>query len=304
MVTRHVEAAKDISKRGMALDLIVGMTGYDGLPIHSHMGFKSIASQSDPSDFSCSYVTAGVSVHSKLYVWTRKGEPVAAWTGSANYTQNGFGVGTRSSRHFEVMSPTSAPDALAYFASTALKTVRCDAENVDDLVSFYTQIEPNSVQTARSDESAQVALSSLDHVDLPLFITRGAGKGTVHDRSGLNWGQRPGREPNQAYIPVPVEVARSGFFPPKGVHFNLVTTDGKSMLMAVAQEGNKALESTQSNALIGKYFRDRLGLSGGAKVRIEDLDAFGNRYASIYKVDDSEYVLDYRPVTATVLSTN
>jgi len=45
-------------------------------------------------------------------------------------------------------------------------------------------------------------------------------------RSGLNWGQRPGRNSNQAYLKVPSIEQQSGFFPKKGINFN-VTCDHK-----------------------------------------------------------------------------
>lgn len=280
--------------------MIVGMTGYDGLPIHTHMGFKSIGDQLDEKKFSCSYVATGASVHSKLYVWMRRGQPLEAWIGSANYTQNGFGIGGRDTVHFETMTQTSPTDALAYFDLIKPKTVRWDAENVHDHVAFYKQTDFGHAELARADDPTPVATQGLERKLLPLFIVRGSGAGTVHEKSGLNWGQRPGRDRNQAYIPVPSEVARSGFFPPRGVHFNLVTTDGKSMLMTVAQDGDKALESPQSNALIGKYFRERLGVGSGDRVFIDDLDRFGNRYVAIYKIDEGNYVLDYSPVTSSV----
>jgi len=53
--------------------------------------------------------------------------------------------------------------------------------------------------------------TGFNFVTLPLTTKRG-GQIVVPQRSGLNWGQRPGRDPNQAYLSVPVEIQRSGFF--------------------------------------------------------------------------------------------
>lgn len=143
-----------------------------------------------------------------------------------------------------------------------------------------------------------------ESVVLPLIVVR-AGSGTpvglVHRRSGLNWGQRPeeAREPNQAYIPVPIEIARSGFFPPSGVPFKVLTTDQKQFIMTVAQDNDKALETPQNNSLIGRYFRRRLGVPSGDPVFVEDLNEFGSRFVAFYRVDDHEeewnYVMDYSP---------
>jgi len=45
--------------------------------------------------------------------------------------------------------------------------------------------------------------------------------------SGLNWGQRPGREQNQAYLSVPAYIQRSNFFPEPGIPFVIECDDGE-----------------------------------------------------------------------------
>ena len=58
---------------------------------------------------------------------------------------------------------------------------------------------------------------------------------------GLNWGQRIGREPNQAYIQLPIEVYRSDFFPKKPEHFSVRTDDGQDIIFTRAQKLMKEL---------------------------------------------------------------
>jgi hypothetical protein len=297
MVTRHLNHANTLLRQGVCLDLVVGMTGQDGLPINTHLGFRTLASQ-ESRQFVCSYMPTGLSVHSKVYIWMQGPRPVEAWVGSANYTQNGFGVGRQEKLHFEVMTQTSPDQAVEYFDFIASKSVLCTDEDVERHVIFHPAFQyPDIVQDIENDHAIDAALQHLDQVSLPLFITSGHGQGTVHSKSGLNWGQRvvngKMREPNQAYIPVPSHVARSGFFPPRGVHFNMTTMDGSSMLMTVAQEGSKALQSTESNSIIGRYFRMRLQVPDGQRVTISDLDRYGNRYVNIYKLADDEFLLDY-----------
>lgn len=303
MAWRHMSEVKRLTGRVISLELVVGMTGLDGLPIGTHMGFQGIASQIDPAQFSCSYVQTGTSVHSKVYVWMRRGRPVEAWVGSANYTQNGFGLGARGARHSEVMTPTAPDEALEYFDSVWRETVPCHADDVDSRIVLHAPGDFVGTQEAATGDVVLGPLDRLENRRLPLFITSGPNAGQVHGSSGLNWGQRTvdgrPRESNQAYIPVPAYVARSGFFPPRGVHFNLATTDGRSMLMTAAQDGAKALESTQDNSIVGRYFRDRLGIKNGQRVTIEDLDRFGNRYVTVFKISDSEYILDYRQGTSS-----
>jgi hypothetical protein len=95
------------------------------------------------------------------------------------------------------------------------------------------------------------------------LLARGGETGT---HSGLNWGQRDGREPNQAYISLPAEAARSGFFPldgnPSGKHnphFSVLTDDGINLILRVEQQNNKAITTPLNNSLIGEYFRNRIG---------------------------------------------
>ncbi|ASJ57639.1 hypothetical protein BP422_22055 [Brevibacillus formosus] len=117
----------------------------------------------------------------------------------------------------------------------------------------------------------------------------------VHEKSGLNWGQRHGREPNQAYIPIPSAIHQQnpGFFPPRKHEFNLITDDGQSFVCVVAQDNNKALESSHDNSILGKYFRIRLGVPLGGKVQTTDLTQYGRDTVRIYKIDDETYYLDF-----------
>ncbi len=114
-------------------------------------------------------------------------------------------------------------------------------------------------------------------------------------KSGINWGQRPFRDPNQAYIHVPVEVQKSGFFPDLGEQFTVLTDDGKSFVMVRAQQNGKALHTTHNNALLGKYFRTRIGIDSGQYVERYHLDQYGRTTVSFTKIDDETYFLDFSP---------
>ena len=56
-----------------------------------------------------------------------------------------------------------------------------------------------------------------NYVSIPLTVMSNKVE-RVPYRSGLNWGQRPGRNPNQAYLKVPSIEQQSGFFPKKGIN--------------------------------------------------------------------------------------
>lgn len=129
-------------------------------------------------------------------------------------------------------------------------------------------------------------------VTLPL-TTRKNGELVVPRRSGLNWGQRPGRDPNQAYLSVPVEIQRSGFFPERGEVFVIECDDGFKMKCVRAQANGKAIESPTDNSIIGTYFRNRLGLRPGHLVTIDYLLTYGRLSVDIHYRNDYSYFLDF-----------
>jgi len=112
-------------------------------------------------------------------------------------------------------------------------------------------------------------------------------------KSGLNWGQRPGREPNQAYIPLPAEIARKGFFPLEKQHFSAITDDGISLILRVEQENDKAITTPLNNSSIGEYFRNRIGIANGAYVWKSDLLKYGRTDVTFYKLDDDQFFMDF-----------
>ena len=127
-------------------------------------------------------------------------------------------------------------------------------------------------------------------VDLSL-ITKGTS--APGKKSGLNWGQRPGRDPNEAYIPVPTSVARSGFFPIDNEQFTVHTDDDHELILRVEQEKDKAITTPDNNSLLGEYFRNRLGLPNGAFVTRADLDRYGRTDVTFVDMQDGSYYMDF-----------
>lgn len=117
--------------------------------------------------------------------------------------------------------------------------------------------------------------------------------GDVGKKSGLNWGQRGKRNKNEAYIPLPTKIARTGFFPLDEQHFTVLTDDRHQLILRVQQQGDKAITTPLSNAQLGEYFRNRLGLSNGAFVTKADLEAYGRTDVTFYKLDEEQYYMDF-----------
>ena len=134
--------------------------------------------------------------------------------------------------------------------------------------------------------------STLEKVTLSLLTSRG----DVGHGSGINWGIRRNgtkREPNQAYISVPVEIARSGFFPLEKTHFSAITDDQKQLIFRIEQANDKALTTPLNNSLLGEYLRNRIGVANGAFVTKADLERYGRTDVTFYKIDDEQFFMDF-----------
>jgi len=299
MCFRHIE---DIVVRQMivSIELIVGMTSNDGVFEGDHIAYADLTDSGHLGlSFSCSYIYKRPGVHSKLYLWEKNGQPIEAYIGSANYSQGAF-VNSNTREILEACDPSEASE---YFNSIGPDTIYCNNPDVENEViinrvrkSSFKRPPPSEVvgstiipMTAGEATAEFVRLSLLD------------GRREVPKRSGLNWGQRDKRDPNQAYISVPIDVMRMRFFPDREEPFTVLTDDGKAIICVTAQPKIKgtgvdhygAIQSSTNNSLLGEYFRYRLGLSSGAFVNTYDVTNYGRVDVTFYKIDSETYYMDF-----------
>ena len=76
-------------------------------------------------------------------------------------------------------------------------------------------------------------------------------------------------------------------------HFTVLTDDRHQLILRVQQQGDKAITTPLSNAQLGEYFRNRLGLPNGAFVTKADLEAYGRTDVTFYKLDEEQYYMDF-----------
>jgi hypothetical protein len=125
------------------------------------------------------------------------------------------------------------------------------------------------------------------------FTTKVKGQHRVPSRSGLNWGQRPGRNENQAYIAVPAYVQRSGFFPVPATEFLLEWDDGTIHTCVRAQQNGKAIQTPENNAILGTYLRTRLSVESGDPIVLSHLLRYGRTDVEIFKDSENHYYADF-----------
>ena len=290
MAHRQLEILHKEHQGDVSIILILGMAIQDGITSSSHLAFRNLTNEA-AGLFSCRYVVSDPPVHSKVYVWLNEtGQAVRAFAGSANYSQSALLTGGT----VEVMYEADPPEAWKHVMLAYERSRSCLDERVEDMISIVPDLpwqsrHPRNATQDLADQVAEGLTTAYHSVHLSLL----QGDREIHKKSGLNWGQRDRRDKDQAYIPVPSSIARMNFFPPSGTHFTLRTDDGQVINCTVAQQGDKAIESTRSNAILGRYFRDRLGLPSGAFVQKADLDRYGRSDVTIARLTDDTYFMDF-----------
>ena len=291
MVSRHLDHLSRC-KREVRIQLIVGMAIRDGISAKDHKGFRELASEYKDV-FLCGYVASNPPVHSKTYAWCNGDIPRLAFIGSANYTQAAFSTSRR-----EAMIEYDAERVRNYFDLIQRDTINCLDPRANNFIAIYSEprysMRMPLGNVAESDKDEDTASIADDLTQLPRTSVSFLGnRGDLPQRSGLNWGQRAGREPNQAYIRLPIELTRTDFFPPRGEHFTILTDDNKALICVRRQDYGKAIHTPDNNSRMGLYFRHRLNVPEGMNIRKEDLEHYGRTDVDFYKIDEETYYMDF-----------
>lgn len=278
----------------LKINLIVGMAGESGIGKKAHEKFLEFEKEKFNSRFECRYYTKSKGDHSKLYAWFNSNLPVVGYNGSINFTMNGFLLGQGNS-----VSEDDPFEIKDRFNDIYDKTISATEDNIDEYINLIEDSkEIQNKQTINleefdvslfDDSDLESELKEVSHCEISLLSYDG--KGDIHQKAGLNWGQRPGRERNQAYIPIPK--VKTDFFPIKNKEFKILTDDGKQFSVKRTQAGGKAIETPENNSILGKYFRERIGVDSGGFVTKDNLINYGRTSVDFYKLDDDIYYMDF-----------
>ena len=275
-LNKHLNELKDINSRSK-INLLIGM--HQKRNDHSaYLNIKSLFADR----FEGYYFTGIPGVHSKTYSWIKNGVPTIGFSGSANYSQYGF-FNTMQQNQMVEDDPFAIRD---YFEILKRDSVKIEdyLPSQDEIVNIENvegSLVPGEIEWVKYNKSVRISLLSKN--------------GELPARSGLNWGQRPeyNRDPNQAYLSIRSDARREGFLPEKTFTFTLLTDDNKTLDCTVAQDGRKAIHTTNDNSLLGKYFRDRLDVELGSLVTKDDLMRYGRTDFLLKKLDDETFFLDF-----------
>lgn len=306
MAARHLIEMTG-KKTSLNVDLIHGMAGVEGISKANHIGFISLEEHKEfayNGSFTCSYVKKPKSVHSKVYVWCKGDVPVQAFIGSANYSETGFHLPSRT----ETLAECDPATALDFFYDIKKRTISCVKANRDKDFASKPKVLPPLSKEANHVVLIEQDKSSPFYGHEKVVLSLLTNKGDVGNGSRLNWGVKSDgkpresinangsksiRNPNQSYIGLPAPLQRSGFFPDIKHRFTVLTDDNQILTCVRAQANGKGIETPQDNSEIGRYFRNRLGLPSGAYITVSDLKKYGRYDVTFYKIDEENYVMDF-----------
>ena len=282
----HLEA---LDSRGLKAEvhLIVGMPGKRS----DHLAFLDLHKRY-AGRFAGYYVSSPPPVHSKVYGWFNGGTGKAGFAGSANYSGYGF----KDKQQTNQLSADDPQLIRDFFEKLLPKSVAMPKAKVAAAVGHRPVVAPGDVPAGAyvwEIPDVRARISFLDRT------------GTLPKISGINWGQRlakstkkdgtvvyAARNPDQAYLSLRGNTRAPGFLPPRAIRFTLVTDDGLSFDCVRGQDGDKAIHTTDDNALLGRYLRQRFGLKFGAPVTKQDLLKYGRTDYTVEKLDDETFLLD------------
>lgn len=284
---KHLLDLKDRSD--FAINLIIGMprSKYD------HLAFVQLQ-ENFKGRFKAYYYNGTPPVHCKIFAWFNQDVPIIGYSGSANYSQYGFFDHLQKNQ----MTKDDPLNIFNYYNSLIGDSTLISEFKAKPLIEAPLLRTDNSVEAGKirwTIPNKRVDISFLDN------------KGNLPMISGLNWGQRREkrinkvtgeinfvtREPNQAYLSLRLDSRKEGFLPDRAYTFTLITDDNNSFDCVVAQDGRKAIHSTNDNSELGRYIRKRLGVQIGAPVTKNDLQKYGRTDYTIEKLNGETFLFDF-----------
>jgi hypothetical protein len=269
--------------------VIYGMYGSEGIRPSLHSSLTSIQENVDNLNIFYSQLP----VHSKCYVWRKKGEIIHALLGSANFSVNGLTTPFR-----EVLAETTF-------------------DTFEPLNDYIHHVLNNSISCLEVGMERVIERTEASENCMATLLGRG---GEVQNAAGLNWGQNPRNHttPNDAYIAIRTSHINEfpNLYPPKQINplevdsrgreqrhndsIEIIWDDGITMegLLEGSQTINgliypKQISSFPVKAELGVYLRNRIGVPLDQPVRKHHLESYGRLDIEISLLGDGVYSFDF-----------
>lgn len=294
------QPVKRLSELSFKSSVIYGMYGSDSISEKLHNSLKRVSNESSQIEIMYSKLP----VHSKCYIWRKNGIIVHALIGSANFSVSGLANPYKevlAETTFDTFSPLSA------YLNTVLKN--CISCNDESIKLKSQKVITKNIEVSTSPES------SLDICKASLL----ARDGKVSKKSGLNWGLSTAHTADgDAYITIKKEYLKAYpfLFPPKQFEKLRTNSNGKkgrqndaieliwddATTMEGLLEGTqfindvpfpKQICSSPSKSILGKYLRNRLGVSIDHEITRADLERYGRTTIDISLQEEGIYYFDF-----------
>lgn len=211
---------------------------------------------------------------------------------------------------------SSSEEIVAIYLETEFSNIHYPENARHILEDYYSFLRANRIRSTSSNESSTLSkggFSVMNHfpsnsestplqdesinsdIGCQLTLSLLTNSNEVGNKSGLNWGHRGTRNRNESYLRVPSQIHLEfpNFFPQREQPFIIQTDDGEQLTCVMAQNNQKAIQTTENNALLGTYFRKRIGVPEEAFITLEDLQNYGKTYVTIKKLDNLLYYMEF-----------
>lgn len=264
---------------------------------------------------------SNIEVHSKIYIWMKRGTPKYVLIGSANFSNNGLRTNYRESlADMDIRNTTQLLDYYNLVLSHSTETPEILLGTPDTYK--INKSNDNGKSLVVNDDINNGELS----INLPLYVQKNNVR-YVPKKSGLNWGLSNGHTAEgDAYIKIPKSLTKDvpDFFPPYDPEYKsqnsrrrasdpieIIWDDGK--IMEASAEGRqespnglwypKQIASYSLNAkkdkkisaksILGRYIRKRMNLPVNYEIQYSDLEKYGRTSINFTKVSDGVYSADF-----------
>jgi hypothetical protein len=273
--------------------VIYGMYGSEGIQNSLHNSLLNI--QNNVENLNIFY--SQLPVHSKCYVWRKRGQIIHALIGSANFSVNGL----------------TTP-----FREILAETTRDTFVPLNDYLTHVLRNSISCLEIGKVKIQEHLLLSNVCKMSLLM------NNGHVHNASGLNWGFTANGLPtikrniNDACIPIKIEYIKDhgALFPPKLTDRELIDVRGRrqrdneaieiiwddGITMEGLLEGTQTIEdvvypkqisSFPAKAQLGVYLRNRIGVPLGQPVQRHHLENYGRFDITVTLLGDGVYYFDF-----------
>lgn len=278
-----------LSDAHRVLKVVVGMALFEGITEGDLKALKELRCLMTPPS-EVRFVWAAP-YHGKVYYF-RAGNRCRIYIGSSNLSSTGLARNIECNCLFSVEVGCSVEREVRNFLNLLMQDdFSLSFDSAERRLRIVRRVvQPEVVRAVGGEGGGSVSASSPATVVLHL---------SVHPRSGLNWcfGEGRPRDWYEVYVPVPSHIQKSGFFPPPGTVFNVVTDDGLQFQCKAAGTGGKNLESHPRLTILGRWIKGRLmadaGLQENEPVTEEHLQKYGRNFVTVIRLSDQDYYLDF-----------